>query len=792
MADDVNRLRVNAPSIGGGGGIDPALECAYALLAAEIGLAIDVRKLKPSELIRLVNSTPLGEAITSRKLARFRDRAGLRIGDDRSIDLLRFAAWLALERRRGDDATGLAGYEAQRERSRQRQADMSRSGRDIGELPDVVNHERRAAAGASFRVFCESYFPQTFHLKWSNDHLRALHLVETVVMDGGQFAFAMPRGSGKTSLCESACLWAQLYGYHAFVAIIGPDQGHAEQRVENMTLELQTSDLLLEDFPEVCYPIRRLEGITQRRLLYRGELVRMEFTATRIILPVIPGARAAGAITVTAGLTGQIRGLSVKRADGSVVRPTLVLCDDPQTDESAHSPSQCSQRERIINGAILGLAGPGRKISALMPCTVVRPNDLAERALDRKRNPQWQGERTKLVYTWAGREDLWQAYVQVRRRALEEHAGDRKAIAEACNSFYARQRAVMDAGAVVAWPERHYADELSALQHAWNIRCDRGDEAFFAEYQNEPLAEQLAGGEEQLTADHVAARLNGHQRGQAPAGTVRLTAFVDVQQKALFYVVCAWEEDFTGHVIDYGTEPDQKSQHFSLREIRYTLAVASPRAGIEGAIYAGLERFAQRVLAVDWPVEGGGALRVERCLVDANWGASTKTVYRFCRQSTHAAVLTPSHGKYVGASSVPVDEWQRKPGERIGAGWRLGIGADRSRRVVFDTNLWKSFVQARLTTALGDPGALALYGRQPERHRLIAEHLTSEYSVRTEGRGRTVDEWKLRAVGRDNHWLDCLVGCAVAASMQGVALAGEKSPVRERVSFSEMQRRARA
>ena len=44
--------------------------------------------------------------------------------------------------------------------------------------------------------------------------------------------------------------------------------------------------------------------------------------------------------------------------------------------------------------------------------------------------------------------------------------------------------------------------------------------------------------------------------------------------------------------------------------------------------------------------------------------------------------------------------------------------------------------------------------------------------MRTEGRGRTVDEWKLRAAAVDNHWLDCLVGCAVAASVQGAVLPG--------------------
>ena len=94
------------------------------------------------------------------------------------------------------------------------------------------------------------------------------------------------------------------------------------------------------------------------------------------------------------------------------------------------------------------------------------------------------------------------------------------------------------------------------------------------------------------------------------------------------------------------------------------------------------------------------------------------------------------------------------------------------RHVVFDTNYWKSFVHARLAVAMGDRGCLSLFGDKPELHRLFAEHLTAEYRVKTEGRGRTVDEWKLRPEASDNHWLDCLVGCAVAASIQGAVLAG--------------------
>ena len=74
--------------------------------------------------------------------------------------------------------------------------------------------------------------------------------------------------------------------------------------------------------------------------------------------------------------------------------------------------------------------------------------------------------------------------------------------------------------------------------------------------------------------------------------------------------------------------------------------------------------------------------------------------------------------------------------------------------------------------ATGDAGCLSLFGSKPERHRLFAEHVTAEYRVMTQGRGRTVDEWKIRPEQSENHWLDCLVGSAVAASIQGAVLFG--------------------
>ena len=114
-----------------------------------------------------------------------------------------------------------------------------------------------------------------------------------------------------------------------------------------------------------------------------------------------------------------------------------------------------------------------------------------------------------------------------------------------------------------------------------------------------------------------------------------------------------------------------------------------------------------------------------------------------------------------------------------------------------DTNYWKPFVYERLATAMGDPGRFSIFGRNLARpggavqHRLFGEHLTTEYRVRTGCRGRTVHEWKLSTHEPDNHWLDCLVGCAAAACIQGAVLYGTDArhqPERPRLKLSELRR----
>ena len=751
-------------------------------------MAIDVRQLRPSMLTRMLNSTPLGEVLGDRQLRRHRNRAGYRIGDEKHVDLLRYAAWLLWNRHNPEPEREPRDYEAMKEAARARNAELSAIGRDIGVIPEVIDPDRKARAATDFRFFCEAYFPETFSLPWSPDHLKVIAKIETAVLRGGLFAMAMPRGSGKTTLAETACIWAMLTGAQEFVCLIGSDAGHARSMLESIKVEFETNERLLDDFPEAVFPIHALERIHNRAKgqLCGGKPTRIVWTADEIVLPTVPGSKASGAIIRVAGIESRIRGMKFKRADGRAVRPSLVVLDDPQTDESARSDQQVRARLETLNGAILNLAGPGQKISGIMPCTVIRPGDMADQILDRDKHPAWQGERTRLVYVFPTNEKLWDKYAQIRADSFRNDGDGHEA-----TEFYGKHRKEMDAGAVIAWPERHNGDELSAIQHAMNLRL-QDERAFWAEYQNQPLPQE-EGESDHLNADAIAAKTNGLPRGVVPIGASHLTMFIDVQGKLLFHAVVAWEDDFTGYVVDYGTYPDQQRPVFALREVQKTLARVAPGTGLEGSIYAGLEKLTDAYLAKRWRRDDGAEMGIERCLIDANWGQSTDVVYQFCRQSAHAGLIMPSHGRYVGASSVPFSEYKRKKGERVGLHWRVPtvLGRRQVRHVLIDTNYWKSFVHARLAVAMGDPGSLSLFGRKPGEHQLLAEHLTAEYRVKTEARGRVVDEWKIRAGGPDNHWLDCLVGCAVAASILGAVLPGtdaRAAPTRAPIRLSELRK----
>jgi len=281
-----------------------------------------------------------------------------------------------------------------------------------------------------------------------------------------------------------------------------------------------------------------------------------------------------------------------------------------------------------------------------------------------------------------------------------------------------------------------------------------------------------------------------------PVDLPRLVAFVDPNSKVKWWAVCAFGNGFTGHVVSFGTWPDQGLTYFANRDIRKTIAKALPKAGRQAQVFNALENIVPDLLDRDWILESGATVRIEKMLIDANWGSITDTVYRYVRSSRHAGKIIPSHGQYLGPADKTINQWPQKPGDRFGPHWRERFSQERACRYVsFDANRWKSTVVDRFRTAVGDPGALTIFQDTPSRLRMFVDHMCSEKTREEKKRGNRMTVFEEQR-GVDNDLWDCVVGCHVGASMLGIELpvkAGgrpaapkKKKKRRKRVSALEL------
>ena len=137
--------------------------------------------------------------------------------------------------------------------------------------------------------------------------------------------------------------------------------------------------------------------------------------------------------------------------------------------------------------------------------------------------------------------------------------------------------------------------------------------------------------------------------------------------------------------------------------------------------------------------------------------------------------MQPSMGQYIGPQHKAYSDYRPEPGALNGLRWRL---PPSRLHLSIDTNWWKTFAAARLGMPLGASGGWELFGRDPNQHRLFADHCVAEEPKELEMKGqagvpgRTAIIWTWKPGRPDNHWWDCLVNSAVGGSMLGAAPAG--------------------
>jgi hypothetical protein len=674
---------------------------------------------------------------------------------------------------------------SERERDVRRKREAAKESRTVT-VPKPANIRRRRRYEKDIFKWLRFYFADVFTYQFTSQQRAMIQAIADALEFGGDQALAASRGEGKTTDAECVLAYCVLTGKVKFAVLFSATGSEAEHSLDSIKDRLETNDRLHDDYPEVCVPLRALEN-TPNRAHYQMVKVngddavpsRFSWCGREIVMPHVPGSRCAGSIIATRGLDSAIRGLKIHNK-----RPDLAVIDDPDTEDTVNSEEQAQKLEKKIDRAIAGLAGQKRHIARVMLTTIQRPNCVSAWFTDPERKPSWKGKRFRFLVQPPTRLDMWDEYVQTRVADLQATDADGNHTdphARRSHNWYLANRKQMDAGAVVANPNR-FSDQLledgshmevSALQRYYNEVARIGLEAVQTEFDNAPPAE-LGPIESGITPTRVQRQLSGFDRLVVPADCIAITQGIDVGKFLLHWVVRAWKADGTGYVIDYG-----------IHEVAGTTYGSDDGVdlAIHRAVLGRMEQF--KATAFCWP-DGRTAELDRLTLVDA--GYRTDAIYLACLEIGVGVMPIKGFGRSSGCVQTSFSQVLRRTADKEpGDGWfrsKQRVGGRFIKLVGADTDRWKAWEHDRWMTTPGRPGCLYLFGQlsdghgrltpDEKRHTGYAHHVTNEIEVEEVRRGVLKRFWKPK---NDNvHYFDASYYSDVAANMLGIRLIGTHSP----------------
>lgn len=177
---------------------------------------------------------------------------------------------------------------------------------------------------------------------------------------------------------------------------------------------------------------------------------------------------------VEAASTGQ----ALRGRNWNGVRPDLLVCDDLEDIKSNAGTAELRQKMRDwFAQTVVPLGDPkGKKTAFVYMGTTVHHDALLVHVLYKRSD--FRPKVYRAVISWPERMDLWEACRLVYTdRENPNRADDARAL-------YELNRAEMDRGAVVLWPD---------AQPLWKLmtwKWDNGSKAFNTEYMNNPIDEE--------------------------------------------------------------------------------------------------------------------------------------------------------------------------------------------------------------------------------------------------------------------------------------------------------------
>ncbi|WP_255435324.1 phage terminase large subunit [Rhodoferax sp. BLA1] len=325
-----------------------------------------------------------------------------------------------------------------------------------------ASQARRERAMLDYQFFCQTYFPH--YVPTPHFSLFQQFIFERLpkVIDGaadGREVHQAPRGEAKSTYetqlgslwCICRANWLDKHGSKHGIAkkarkhligIVMNTEEQAAEMLESIKAELDSNPRLAQDFPE---------AVGQGRV----------WQATTVLT--------ANNIKLRIGGTGKkLRGMK-----HGPYRPDLIFLDDLENDEQVKQPAQRTKTQNFVLSAVLGLAPPQGGMDVFWPGTSLHYDAAINRV---SRAPGWRRRVFKAIMQWPDDMALWE-----RWEALYTSTGTDEEKVEfeaAAKAFYEANKAAMDAGAVVSWPQ------VRPLYRLMCIRATNHD-SFNQEYQNE-------------------------------------------------------------------------------------------------------------------------------------------------------------------------------------------------------------------------------------------------------------------------------------------------------------------
>lgn len=634
-------------------------------------------------------------------------------------------------------------------------------------IPECKNPQRRERALRDPELFLRGeYFTNRYSRPFGKLHYAIIDALLEVAENGGKQSIAAPRGRGKSEITKGMLTYLIFAGKVRFPIPVCQTTADAEKIYKDFRNKVANNQKLFEDFPEICAPVRALDGAPQRagRQHIDGIPTGIIWTNDRLRLANVP-AKYRGPIDY-GGVFMEFRGLdaAIRGVNNDGTRPDFIIIDDPETRVSARSDAQIADRINAIEKDIAGLAGEDEELAQVMLSTIQNRKCVSYIYTDPEQKPSWMGRRFGWVETWPNEwckydetgeqiPGLWHEYMAIRGR--DQRAGDRYGRG-ATQFFLDNQEAMVAGGSLLAdnYKAKVLPDGFVTVHSAWqvvfNSIADTSFDAFCTEYQNDPPeVEQIQTID--LSYSHVATCLSGNAQWTIPPWVKHVVRGIDMGKVNCHYVDIGFDTDGTGTVIDYG------------RFTTHGLAVNSSDEAIELAMLNALQAFA---------IENN-RYNIDLAFVDS--GYYPQAIYEACRRlgGRYKPIKGPDSNYKMPKASDTVQCWYE---------CHASLVNDANRRPVWlfhpNTEFWKNWLQERWTQ---DPfvggqltrGSMTLFeppANDIKFHQTFARSMVSERleHVPIPGGGYK-SVWNVIDRG-NNHYLDAAGYACAAGGCLGVRL----------------------